>query len=152
MFSFWLSFYLNSRAGFGSKGPSVRSQNRVSGFRVHSKLDKLTRHVSGPPWFLPCDDNCLLESLQKSWTSSVKHCHFLCGRILELEAFPLLGHIFLHSRHGIWGVGWDLFPRYFLLQCSGIPQLKQAPFSGRGLLRVLFGVIGRWVRSCRDGC
>ena len=41
--------------------------------------------------------------------------------------------IFLQSGHGVLDVGWDLFPEYSLLQCLGLPQLKQAPFLGGGL-------------------
>ena len=75
MFSLLSSSYPNNRTSFGSKGSSVRSQDRVSGSFVPWKLDRLTCHfivVHSPscvqffatPWTAACHASL---SLTSSW-------------------------------------------------------------------------------------
>ena len=76
MFLLLSSSYPNNRTGFGSKGSSVRSQDRVCGSSVPWKLDRLTCHFSvvlslscvrffAVPWTTACHASL---SLTISWS------------------------------------------------------------------------------------
>lgn len=118
-----LAFLLppDNRAGLGDMGMKSSWSNWLP-----SPLETgqaYMPHPSSPVWW---------------WLSSWDPWEVL-SPINQLLLWLVWGHCLLHGPiflQGGWGLlsgGWDLFLGHSFPQFSGVPQLKQAPFPGRGL-------------------